>query len=208
MAALAPYVEAALEAARRSGRREPRQACAADALVAMARTSCERRSDGASSPPRPPAMVHVRIDHAAFVRGHTEAGETCEVPGIGPIPVATARALSSDAIVSAIVGDGVDVRAVAHLGRTIPAHVRTALEARDLTCVVPGCMVDERLEIDHIVPLAEGAPTRLDNLARLCEWHHYPQDPPRLPPRGRPRSLELGPSRGAFATGRRSCVRA
>ena len=145
LAALAPHVEAAVEAARKSGRRDSHQACAADGLVAMARASAERRSAGAIRSSRPPAMVHVRVDHAAFVRGHTEAGETCEVPGVGPVPVATARALASDAVLSAIVSDGVDVRAVAHLGRTIPAHVRTALEARDLTCVVPRCVVGRAL---------------------------------------------------------------
>jgi len=35
-----------------------------------------------------------------------------------------------------------------------------------------GCNVRDHLEIDHIVPLAEGGPTSLDNLARLCRWHH------------------------------------
>ena len=45
-----------------------------------------RRSGG-----RPSAMVHVRVDHAALVRGHLESGEICEIPGIGPIPVEVAR---------------------------------------------------------------------------------------------------------------------
>jgi 5-methylcytosine-specific restriction endonuclease McrA len=31
----------------------------------------------------------------------------------------------------------------------------------------------DHVEIDHIVPFAEGGPTALDNLARLCRWHHY-----------------------------------
>ncbi len=71
-----------------------------------------------------------------------------------------------------VLSEGVDVRAVSHFGRTIPARLRTALEARDQTCVVPGCDERDHLEIDHIAPLAEGGPTRLDNLARLCPWHH------------------------------------
>jgi 5-methylcytosine-specific restriction endonuclease McrA len=64
------------------------------------------------------------------------------------------------------------VTRVAHAGRTIPAHLRSALEARDPTCVVPGCEVRSGLEIDHIVPVSRGGWTRMDNLARLCRYHH------------------------------------
>ena len=72
-----------------------------------------------------------------------------------------------------LVTDGVDVTAVAHAGRTIPIALRRALVERDPECVVPGCSVSEHLEIDHTVPFAEGGPASLDNLARLCHWHHY-----------------------------------
>jgi hypothetical protein len=118
-------------------------------------------------------MVHVRVDHAALVRGHAEPGELCEIPGVGPIPVDVARRLAADAVLSVLVTDGVDVTAVAHRGRTIPAAVRRALVERDPTCVVPGCEVTEHLEVDHLLPFAEGGPTELANLARLCHWHHY-----------------------------------
>jgi hypothetical protein len=118
-------------------------------------------------------MVHVRVDHAALLRGHRNGEETCEIPGIGPIPVATARALSSDAILAAVLTEGADVKAVAHLGRTIPARLRTALVARDTECAVPGCHNRYRLEIDHIKPVAEFGPTSLDNLVRLCRPHHH-----------------------------------
>ena len=80
--------------------------------------------------------------------------------------------LAADGILKVLVTKGVDVVAVAHGGRTIPAHVRSALVARDPKCVVPGCDVRDRLEIDHLVPFAEGGPTTLDNLARLCRRHH------------------------------------
>ena len=120
-----------------------------------------------------PAVVHVRVDHAALVRGSVEHGEICEIPGIGPIPVEVARRLASDSILSVLVTDGVDVTTVAHLGRTIPADLRRALMDRDPTCVVPGCTVAEALEIDHVHPFADGGETTLSNLARLCHWHHY-----------------------------------
>jgi Domain of unknown function (DUF222) len=61
--------------ARRAGRREPRTAYAADALVALA-------SEG----PCKPVEVRVTVDSAALSRGHTEPGERCEISGIGPSP--------------------------------------------------------------------------------------------------------------------------
>ena len=121
----------------------------------------------------PAAMVHVRVDHAALMRGSLEPGEICEIPGIGPIPVDVARRLAVDSILSVLVIDGVDVTAVAHAGRTIPAPIRRALLERDPVCVVPGCDSRDGLEIDHVMPFAQGGPTNLANLARLCHWHHY-----------------------------------
>ena len=147
--------------ARRTGQREPSDAYAADALLGFA--AGERA---------PRSVVHVEVDRAAFERGRVEPGERCVIRGVGPVPVAVARRMARDGLVKILERDGVEVTRVAHAGRTIPAHLRTALEARDPTCVVPGCEMRTGLEIDHIVPLAEGGPTRLDNLARLCRFHH------------------------------------
>ena len=115
----------------------------------------------------------MRVDHAALVRGHVEGGELCEIPGIGPVPVEVARRLAVDAVLNVLVTDGVDVTAVAHAGRTIPAALRRALVERDPECVVPGCAARDGLEIDHILPFADGGPASMANLARLCHWHHY-----------------------------------
>ncbi len=186
-------------AAARAGASEPRRALAADALVSLAHPptalpdgDSADKSDSVSRGARvrsshadgrasgrgvsdggPTTMVHVRVDHAALVRGTVEPGEICEIPGIGPIPVDVARTLAADSILSVLVTDGVDVRGVAHAGRTIPASVRRALSERDPVCVVPGCGQRDGLEIDHVEPFAGGGATRLDNLARLCHWHHY-----------------------------------
>ena len=70
----------------------------------------------------------VRVDHAAFVRGHTEVGEVCEIAGVGPIPVSVAQRLADDAFLKALIVDGTDVLAVSHLGEGVPARLRTALE--------------------------------------------------------------------------------
>ena len=175
---------------------EPRGAMAADALVGLAAGDTPQGVTGAtnegsappaSRPPRagarspshrpsthgPSTMVHVRVDHAALIRGRVEGGEICEIPGVGPIPVEVARQLAVDSILSVLVTDGVDVSTVAHAGRTIPAAVRRALLERDQTCAVPGCDLRDGLEIDHLLPIGEGGITTLDNLVRLCHWHHY-----------------------------------
>jgi hypothetical protein len=154
--------------ARKAGIRESSEAYGADALVELV----SRSEASSSSGPR--AMVHVLVDHAALRAGTARADQHCEIPGIGRIPVQTARALAEDSILKVLVTKGIDVRAVAHRGRTIPARIRTALEVRDKACVVPGCDRNKGLEIDHYrVAFADDGPTTMDNLARLCRWHHY-----------------------------------
>jgi hypothetical protein len=168
IAAVEARQERILAQARRCGRRESPAAYAADALVELARPSGSDRSAG------PRAMVHVLVDHEALRSGRASVDQRCEIPGIGRIPAATARALTSDAIIKAVVTKGSDVQEVVHLGRTVPAHVRTALEVRDPVCVVPGCDVRTHLEIDHYrIPWADGGGTEMNNLARLCHWHHH-----------------------------------
>lgn len=122
----------------------------------------------------PPASVHLRVDLAALRRGHLEGGECCEIPGVGPVPVETARSVLGDAVLRLVITNGADIATVSNLGRTIRAPLRTALIERDQTCVVPGCNVRDGLEIDHrIVPVVENGETALWNLARICHHHHY-----------------------------------
>jgi hypothetical protein len=155
------HVDRIFQDARRAGRREPRAAYAADALVALA-------SEG----PYKPVQVSVVVDSSALARGHTEPGERCEIGGVGPAPVTTARALLDDSAVSVLVRDGDDITAVSKPTRTIPAKLRRALEARYPTCGVKGCANDQFLQIDHIVPLCEGGRTEIANAWRLCTHHH------------------------------------
>src|SRR5205823_5079894 len=147
--------------ARRAGRREPHAAYAADALVALA-------SEG----PCKPVEVRAVVDSAALARGHVESGERCEITGVGPVRVTTARALLDDASVAVVMRDGDDITAVSRPTRTIPTKVRRALETRYPTCGVPGCANDQFLEIDHIVPIEDHGATEIANLWRLCSHHH------------------------------------
>ncbi len=176
LAGLEPVRDQIFTEARRAGRRERNDAYAADALVVLAsRFTAAVASDGgdsASGATAPRRTVHVRVDHAALTRGVAESTDTCEIVGVGPIPVATAKAMMSDCLLKVLVIDGVDVRTVAHAGRTIPAKIRTALLARSTTCEVPGCDTGKGLEIDHVIPFADGGPSTLDNLQLLCGHHH------------------------------------
>jgi 5-methylcytosine-specific restriction endonuclease McrA len=147
--------------ARRAGRREPRAAYAADALVALA-------SEG----PCKPIEVRVTVDSAALSRGHSKRGERCEIDRVGPVPVTTARALLDDAAVTVMTRSGDDITAVSRPTRTIPTKLRRALEARYPVCGARGCANDQFLEIDHIVPVAEHGCTEIENLWRLCSHHH------------------------------------
>jgi hypothetical protein len=169
LAGLGPFERAVFEAARSSGQREPYEAYAADALVAMARAA---GADGDRGTKGPPAVVEVVISLEALRRGSAHPGERCEIAGVGPVPVATARAYLGDCLLQAIVSDGVDVYNVTHLGRHPTAHQRSALLARDAECIVPGCHVRHRLEIDHGTGWCVTRTTELADLARLCAFHH------------------------------------
>jgi len=46
------------------------------------------------------------------------------------------------------------------------------LEQRDPVCSVPLCDNHYYLENHHLVPVAQGGPTSLDNLVRICKWPH------------------------------------
>jgi HNH endonuclease len=57
--------------------------------------------------------------------------------------------------------------------RTVPRRLRRALEWRDRTCRFPGCLVGSRRSDDHhLLPWYLGGATDLDNLIKLCRFHH------------------------------------
>ena len=177
MAALKPLQDEVFKAARKSGAHERPEAYAADALMEL----CEKANNAVSGSrvgpiktktTRPNAVMNIRIDIDALKRGHTEHGEVCEIAGVGPIPVASASEYLGEAFLKLLVVDGVDIKTVAHMGRHIPAPLRTAVEERDRVCQVPTCDTTIGLEIDHIKAFAEGGPASLANLVRLCKRHH------------------------------------
>ena len=179
MAALKPLQDEIFKVARKSGAHERPEAYAADALMVLCEKTSHRASGsnaGANATEkkssRPNAVINIRVDIDALKRGRTEHGEVCEIAGVGPIPVATATEYLGKAFLKLLVVDGVDIRTVAHMGRAIPAPLRTAVEERDRVCQVPTCDMTIGLEIDHIKPFAEGGAASFENLVRLCKRHH------------------------------------
>ncbi len=177
---LAPEVGAGLRAAvevatrRRwraasgTGASERHDAYAADALVDLV-----HGIGGAGASGRASHTVHVVVDQAALVRGSALDGERCEIPGVGPVNAQWARELLGDAFVTAVIAKGRDVRTVAHLGRHIPAELRTAMTVSGRECAVMDCHARDYLELDHCeIDHAAGGPTALWNLAWLCSVHH------------------------------------
>lgn len=161
--------------AKRCGNAERWEQHAADALVAMADDRAEP-ADRSSS--RAPDLVIV-CNLPAWRRGHTHDGDRCHVVGGGPIPVAVARELARDAFLKAVLHDGVNIHTVAHFGRHIPAHLRTALDLGPLpdldgvTCLAEHCDRRYHLEWDHDDPVANGGATSFENMKPRCKADHW-----------------------------------
>lgn len=164
------FREDAFKDAYRAGRRDPDPHLASDGMLCLVRAAA---GGGDGSARRKDVRTFVHVTDTALMRGRTEAGETCEVTGVGPVSVHDARTMiGADPFVSLIETDGVDVRRVVRLGRRRPPEVDDALLVRDRSCVVPGCGSTWRLEAHHTVPFAESGRTTLDELATLCHRHH------------------------------------
>ncbi|MDX6412891.1 MAG: hypothetical protein QOH23_301 [Gaiellaceae bacterium] len=114
-------------ARRKAGPHESHEAYAADAIAKLMRRDGTEATAAKGAGTTAATNVHVVIDHAALVRGNALEGEQCEIPGVGPVNVAWVREMLGEAFVTAVIKKGRDITTVAHLGRHIPAHLRTAL---------------------------------------------------------------------------------
>ena len=150
--------------ARKAGTTEVRSAYAADALSALIL--------GETTAPSPDVRLH--LDEAPLIRGYAEPGERCHLDGVGPIPVAIARAMLQDAKVTVLRHDDHgDITTVSSLTRSIPTPLHRWVEEAYPACGRVRCDSTFRLEIDHIIPVADGGPTAKHNLWRLCGHDHH-----------------------------------
>jgi hypothetical protein len=175
MAAITEEKDRIFNDARRDGVRESSEAYGADALVAMAeKASGVAASIDGNRGSASDVKVIVRVDHSALIRGEVEAGEVCEIAGIGPVDLETVRGwVQGDAFKVAIATEGTDIRSIVHLGRQPIELQRTALQWHTAgTCAIEGCSSTARLEIDHVAEWSATGRTTLDELARVCGHHH------------------------------------
>lgn len=110
---------------------------------------------------------------------HTEAATLAETgePGRSELDgvrvcAETSRRLACDAAVVPMVhGEAGEVLSVGRKMRTVPVHIRRALEERDRGCRYPGCG-SRFTDAHHVRHWADGGETSLANLVLLCRRHH------------------------------------
>ena len=160
--------ERIFRSARREGHRDPTDAYTFDAATELL------SSDGEATPvpTGADAKIIVRIDHSALLRGRATEGETCEIAGVGPVPVGVVREWMDDAFVAAVLTKGEAVQRVVHLGRRFTATQRTALQWQDPVCARKGCTNRLGLEYDHFEDWATTHTTRVDAAKRFCRACH------------------------------------
>ena len=168
--ALAPIVDALLEQ-RRGHEREPYEAIVFDAMIEAVASGGPGINDR-SGRPKLRYLTLLRIDLEALARGDVADGEVCEITGLGPIPIATARELLGESVLKLVVTKGVDVLHVTHLGRGVNTAQQIALLWQQPVCTRLGCGRRQRLENDHRVDWATVHCTELGNIEPLCSGDH------------------------------------
>jgi Domain of unknown function (DUF222)/HNH endonuclease len=161
-------------AARASGDTSGRfEAHAADALADLVGGA---ESGGEHARPGDNVELVVVCDLFAWRRGHPHPGEVCQIIGGGPIPVEVAQELARDAFIKVALHDGVNIHTVKHLGRHLPAALRTALDLGPIPEFTGRACADcgsrWGLEYDHVNPVANQGPTEYANLKARCYKDH------------------------------------
>ena len=124
-----------------------------------------------------PELV-VLVSHEVAKRGWKDVrpGETCKIPGVGPVAPQVAKEIAQDAFLSGVFYDGTDLRHFKRFGAHIPIEVAIALELGDppgfdgVRCV--DCGNRFRTEFDHVEPRGTKGPTSKGNLKPRCRSCH------------------------------------
>jgi hypothetical protein len=140
----------------------------ADALALLAETALHHGLEPGTPGERYQVVVHV---DAPVLAEPDAPGQSLLEDG-GHVSSETSRRLACDAtrVVMRHDADG-QVIEVGARTRTIPPALRRALHHRDPGCRFPGCGLPFG-QGHHIKHWANGGPTTLTNLARLCRRHH------------------------------------
>jgi hypothetical protein len=165
------YTDKIFKEARAEDRRESRDAYAADAFVRIAEAAS---GTGASSEVCTKSRLRgvLVVDASAYMRDELRDGEVCEIAGLGPIDLASAKAMLSDAIIDIALTDGVDVRTLAHGGRSPTMRQWLVLYARGAVCGTTGCGGRHNLQADHIPEFCKTKRTTVEELRLECGVCH------------------------------------
>jgi hypothetical protein len=139
----------------------------ADAICAMAEAALARGPTPLRGPERHQLTVDVDLD--SVVHDDQGAVHVRDGPALAP---ETARRLGCDSSMVSVLNSGGEVLSVGRKTRSIPPHIRRALDARDKGCRFPGCESRRWVDAHHIHHWARGGETSLDNLVVLCRHHH------------------------------------
>jgi uncharacterized protein YjbJ (UPF0337 family) len=148
---------------------EQRRADAARLMAerALAAGFAEAPSSGARAD-RTQVVLHVE---ASTLRELGNPGQS-DLGGGTRVSAETSRRIACDTGVVRMAHDANGhILSVGRRTRTVPTHVRRALEARDRGCRFPGCGL-RFTEGHHVKHWADGGETRLGNLVLLCDRHH------------------------------------
>jgi hypothetical protein len=168
--ALEPLARARFEQARASRDHESQAAYRYDALIDLARGASTNGTTRAEP------VVRARVGLQRLLgEPVTDPGEDiCDIPGVGPVPVAHAREVLSHGLFELVITDGVDVQTVVSTTRHVPKALRIALEERDGgTCKVRGCDHTRAIHRHHTQAFAEHGITSYHVLGDVCPDHHH-----------------------------------
>ena len=157
--------------AKAEGRSEPFERHLCDAYGAMLSGA------GTKAKPRRPELV-VLVSYEVIQRGWKDVreGESCKIPGVGPVSPEFAKEIAADAFLTGLFYDGKDLRNIKSWTREKPAELLRALQLGSppdfdgIKCA--DCGNRFRNEDDHVEPHCGGNPTSLDNLQPRCYSCH------------------------------------
>jgi hypothetical protein len=172
--ALEPLAKSRFDTARKAGERVAYEARMFDALIDLAKAG--RGAAGSNDEPATTAdqpVTRIRVDLGRLLDHDPHCpGEVCEIPGVGPVPVAWARQILPYGLLELVITDGVDVRTVVTRTRYVPEALQVAISERDQRCKIRGCDATHGLERHHTLDFAEHRLTTYELLGLICGDHH------------------------------------
>jgi hypothetical protein len=140
----------------------------ADALRLVAESFLQNAAEQATGGDQHQIVVHVAAETL-----RSNAAGCCEFEDGPSMSAETARRLSCDASVVALIEDeDGEPLSVGRKTRTISPPLRRFLKARDKGCRFPGCSNTRHIDAHHVVHWAHGGETKPSNLVSLCSFHH------------------------------------